>query len=72
MSRTEFQRLNADLFASILQPIKACLDDAEVAKEDVDEIVLVGGSTRIPMIRKIVGEYFQYAFDALFIHLITK
>lgn len=54
MTRDEFEHLNADLFRQILKPIDAVLADAELAISEVDEIVLVGGSTRIPKIRKII------------------
>lgn len=46
------------MFESIVEPIKAALDDANIGPNDIDEIVLVGGSTRIPRVRKIVGSYF--------------
>uniref|UniRef100_W6NBY1 Heat shock 70 kDa protein 13 n=1 Tax=Haemonchus contortus TaxID=6289 RepID=W6NBY1_HAECO len=56
--RDEFEELNADLFKSIEQPIEAALADANLQPSEVDEIVLVGGSTRIPKVRQIVGHYF--------------
>lgn len=56
--RDEFEELNADLFKSIEQPIEAALADAHLHPSEVDEIVLVGGSTRIPKVRQIVGHYF--------------
>ncbi|KAE9421408.1 hypothetical protein Angca_007297, partial [Angiostrongylus cantonensis] len=56
--RDEFEELNADLFKSIEQPIEAALADAQLEPSEVDEIVLVGGSTRIPKVRQIVGHYF--------------
>ncbi len=59
MWRKEFEDLNADLFESVLDPIRACLEDADVGIDDIDEIVLVGGSTRIPKIRQIVGAFFK-------------
>ncbi|TMS35563.1 hypothetical protein L596_002941 [Steinernema carpocapsae] len=58
LTRTEFEFINADLFDHITEPIKAALEDAQITPEEVDEIVLVGGSTRIPLVRKIVGSYF--------------
>ena len=60
LTRQEFERENADLFDSIVEPIKAALEDCQLGPSDVDEIVLVGGSTRIPRIRQIVGTFFGY------------
>uniref|UniRef100_A0A915HHN0 Heat shock 70 kDa protein 13 n=1 Tax=Romanomermis culicivorax TaxID=13658 RepID=A0A915HHN0_ROMCU len=57
--RSRFESLNGDLLLQILNPIKAVLEDAQLSKDQVDEIVLVGGSTRIPEIRRIVADFFQ-------------
>ena len=61
MTRAEFESLNADLFDSVVDPIKAALADGNLAPKDIDEIVLVGGSTRIPKVRQVVGAFFQKA-----------
>ncbi|WKX96545.1 hypothetical protein Q1695_012741 [Nippostrongylus brasiliensis] len=61
LTRDEFEHLNEDLFKSIEQPIEAALADAHLEPSEVDEIVLVGGSTRIPKVRQIVGHYFGKA-----------
>lgn len=58
VSRQLFEELNEDLFQKILVPVKTVLAEGHLDKEDVDEIVLVGGSTRIPRIRRLIGEYF--------------
>lgn len=58
VTRMLFEKLNDDLFQNVLEPIKAVLTDVEATVEEVNEIVLVGGSTRIPKIRQIVSEYF--------------
>ena len=58
LTRNRFEELNSDLFDSIAEPIKAALEDCELEAKDVDEIVLVGGSTRIPKVRQIVGTFF--------------
>lgn len=58
ITRKLFEQLNDDLFQNVLEPIKAVLKDVEAAVEEVSEIVLVGGSTRIPKIRQIVSDYF--------------
>ncbi|EYC23883.1 hypothetical protein Y032_0014g2198 [Ancylostoma ceylanicum] len=61
LRRDEFERLNEDLFKSIERPIEAALADANLEPSEVDEIVLVGGSSRIPRVRQIVGHYFGKA-----------
>ena len=48
-----------DLFRSTMKPVSKVLDDADLAIKDIDEIVLVGGSTRIPKIQKLVQDYFK-------------
>lgn len=58
LTRKEFEILNGDLFASVLDPVRAALEDAELTKDEVDEIILVGGSTRIPKVRQVVGTFF--------------
>lgn len=58
ITRELFEELNEDLFQKILAPVKTVLVEGHLEKEDVDEIVLVGGSTRIPRIRRLISEYF--------------
>lgn len=58
IARTQFEELNEDLFQKILTPIETVLAEGHLDKGEVDEIVLVGGSTRIPRIRKIITEFF--------------
>lgn len=58
ITREQFEELNEDLFQKILAPIETVLAEGYLEKEDVDEIVLVGGSTRIPRIRRLITEYF--------------
>jgi stress 70 chaperone-associated protein len=58
ITRKTFEKLNADLFERVLEPIETVLKSSETAKEEIDEIVLVGGSTRVPKIRQIISEYF--------------
>ena len=48
-----------DLFRKTLKPIQKVLEDAGLKKTDIDEIVLVGGSTRIPKIKELVKEFFD-------------
>merc|ERR1719375_781757 len=48
LTRAKFEELNMDLFRSTLKPVQKVLEDADMQKSEIDEIVLVGGSTRIP------------------------
>ena len=59
LTRARFEELNLDLFKKTLGPVQKVLDDAEVGKAEVDEIVLVGGSTRIPKVQQLLKEYFD-------------
>ena len=59
LTRAKFEELNMDLFRSTMKPVKKVLEDADLAKKDVDEIILVGGSTRIPKIQQLVKEFFN-------------
>ena len=58
ISRAKFEELCADLFRKTIEPVERVLTDAGLSKERVDEIVLVGGSTRVPKIRSMLSEYF--------------
>ncbi|XP_030008699.1 heat shock 70 kDa protein 13 [Sphaeramia orbicularis] len=58
ITRELFEELNEDLFQKILTPVETVLSEGHLEKEDVDEIVLVGGSTRIPRIRRLISEFF--------------
>ncbi|NXO31012.1 HSP13 protein, partial [Cisticola juncidis] len=58
ISRKLFDTLNEDLFEKILVPIEQVLLEGHLHKEEVDEIVLVGGSTRIPKIRQVIRDFF--------------
>lgn len=59
LTRAKFEELNLDLFKNTLKPVMKVLDDAELTKKDVTDIILVGGSTRIPKIRQLVKEFFK-------------
>ncbi|RXN34229.1 78 kDa glucose-regulated [Labeo rohita] len=59
LTRAKFEELNIDLFRSTLKPVQKVLEDAYLSKSDIDEIVLVGGSTRIPKIQQLVKEFFN-------------
>jgi L1 cell adhesion molecule like protein len=59
ITRARFEDLCSDLFREALKPVDQVLMDAKVSKSQVDEIVLVGGSTRIPKMRVMLQEYFN-------------
>jgi len=59
ISRARFEELNAELFKKTLEPVQKALVDAKLDKSQIHEIVLVGGSTRIPKIRKMLQELFN-------------
>ena len=59
LTRAKFEELNMDLFRSTMKPVKKVLEDADLTKKDIDEIILVGGSTRIPKIQQLVKEFFN-------------
>ncbi|XP_074156535.1 heat shock 70 kDa protein 13 isoform X2 [Sminthopsis crassicaudata] len=58
ISRKLFDTLNEDLFQKILVPIQQVLKEGNLQKTEIDEVVLVGGSTRIPRIRQLIQEFF--------------
>ena len=58
LSRSKFEQLAHDLFDRTLGPCRDALKDAELSKDDIDEVILVGGSTRIPKIQELVKEFF--------------
>ena len=59
LTRARFEELCADLFRSTLDPVEKVLADSKLDKSQVDEIVLVGGSTRIPKVQKLVSDFFN-------------
>jgi len=59
LTRARFEELNMHLFKQTLKPVKRVLKDSGLSKSDIDEIVLVGGSTRIPKVREIVESFFN-------------
>ncbi|OKL59070.1 Heat shock protein [Talaromyces atroroseus] len=59
ITRARFEELCQDLFRSTMEPVERVLRDAKVDKSSVHEIVLVGGSTRIPKIQKLVSDFFN-------------
>merc|ERR1712212_725052 len=59
LTRAKFEELNMDLFRGTLKPVQKVLEDADLSKKDIHEIVLVGGSTRIPKVQQLVKEFFN-------------
>ncbi len=59
LSRSRFEQLAMDLFERSLPPCRRALEDAGLKPENIDEVVLVGGSTRIPKIQDLVKEFFK-------------
>jgi len=58
LTRAKFEQLINDLIQKTMGPVKQALKDAGMDPKDIDEVVLVGGSTRIPMVQKLVQDYF--------------
>jgi molecular chaperone DnaK len=61
LSRSKFEQLNDKLIRSTIDPCRQALKDAGLTTADIDEVILVGGSTRIPAIQKIVEDFFGKA-----------
>jgi len=59
LTRAKFEELNMDLFRKTLQPVASVLKDAGLKKTELDEIVLVGGSTRIPKVQELLKDFFN-------------
>mmetsp|Transcript_20543 Transcript_20543/g.40695 ORF Transcript_20543/g.40695 Transcript_20543/m.40695 type:complete len:670 (-) Transcript_20543:189-2198(-) len=59
LTRARFEELNQDLFRKTLKPVGQVLKDASLKKGDIHEIVLVGGSTRIPKVQQLIKDFFN-------------
>jgi len=59
ITRARFEELNADLFRSTLEPVEKSLRDAKMDKAQIHDVVLVGGSTRIPKVQKLLQDFFN-------------
>mmetsp|Transcript_35073 Transcript_35073/g.47900 ORF Transcript_35073/g.47900 Transcript_35073/m.47900 type:complete len:643 (+) Transcript_35073:55-1983(+) len=59
LTRAKFEELNMDLFKGTLKPVEAVLSDAKLKKTDIEDIVLVGGSTRIPKVQQLLKDFFN-------------
>ena len=58
MTRAKFEQLVGDIISKTMGPVKQALADSGKSAKDIDEVVLVGGSTRIPMVQRLVQEFF--------------
>jgi heat shock protein 5 len=59
ITRARFEELCGDLFKKTLQPVQQVLDDSGMKKSEIDEVVLVGGSTRIPKVQQLIKDFFN-------------
>ncbi|GAU98999.1 HSP70-6 [Ramazzottius varieornatus] len=59
LTRAKFEELNMDLFRSTLKPVQKVMEDGDMKKTDVHEVILVGGSTRIPKVQQLVKDFFD-------------
>eukprot|EP01125_Pyxidicula_operculata_P003809 TRINITY_DN151_c0_g1_i1.p1 TRINITY_DN151_c0_g1~~TRINITY_DN151_c0_g1_i1.p1 ORF type:complete len:647 (-),score=200.75 TRINITY_DN151_c0_g1_i1:69-2009(-) len=59
ITRARFEELNMDLFKSCLQPVEKVLTDSKIDKSQVHDVVLVGGSTRIPKVQDLLRDFFN-------------
>ena len=59
ITRARFEELNADLFRKCMEPVEQVIKDAKMDKSKINEIVLVGGSTRIPKIQQMLSSFFN-------------
>jgi L1 cell adhesion molecule like protein len=58
ISRAKFEEMNMDYFRKCMEPVEKVIRDSKLSKSQIDEIVLVGGSTRIPKVQQLLSEYF--------------
>jgi heat shock protein 5 len=59
LTRAKFEEINGDLFKKTLGPVQNVLTDSKLKKTDINEIVLVGGSTRIPKVQQLLKQFFN-------------
>ncbi|GKC39948.1 heat shock cognate 70 kDa protein 2-like protein [Tanacetum coccineum] len=59
ITRAKFEELNIDFFDKCVESVQGCLDDAKLQKSRVDEVVIVGGSTRIPKVQQMLEDFFD-------------
>ncbi|CAM0949464.1 unnamed protein product [Alopecurus aequalis] len=59
ITRARFEEMNMDLFRKCMEPVEKCLRDAKMDKSTVHDVVLVGGSTRIPKVQQLLQDFFN-------------
>ncbi|KAJ7562108.1 hypothetical protein O6H91_03G055500 [Diphasiastrum complanatum] len=59
ITRARFEELNMDLFRKCMEPVEKCFRDAKMDKSSIDDVVLVGGSTRIPKVQQLLQDFFN-------------
>ncbi|KAJ6824827.1 heat shock cognate 70 kDa protein 2-like [Iris pallida] len=59
ITRVRFEELNMDLFRKCMEPVEKCLRDAKMDKSTIHDVVLVGGSTRIPKVQQLLQDFFN-------------
>ncbi|XP_057436282.1 heat shock cognate 70 kDa protein-like isoform X2 [Lotus japonicus] len=59
ITRSRFEELNMDMFRECIETVNRCLNDAEIEKSKVHDVVLVGGSSRIPKVQQLLQEFFN-------------
>lgn len=59
LTRAKFEELCAELFKKTLEPVAKVLEDADMKKTEIDEVILVGGSTRIPKVQALLTDFFD-------------
>jgi L1 cell adhesion molecule like protein len=59
ITRARFEELNMDLFRKCMEPVEKCLRDSKMDKSAVHDVVLVGGSTRIPKVQQLLQDFFN-------------
>ncbi|KAL2479036.1 Heat shock 70 kDa protein 5 [Forsythia ovata] len=59
ITRARFEELNMDLFRKCMEPVEKCLRDSKIDKSQVHDVVLVGGSTRIPKVQQLLQDFFS-------------
>ncbi|XP_057436411.1 heat shock cognate 70 kDa protein-like [Lotus japonicus] len=59
ITRAKFEELNIDLFKKCMEIVERCLEDSKMDKSDIDDVVLVGGSSRIPKVQELLKDFFK-------------
>jgi len=58
LSRAKFEEINLDYFKAAMEPVSICMQDSGLSKDRIEQVVLVGGSTRIPKVQQLISDYF--------------